>query len=47
MKMNYQKPEVSYICFETEAVMLDSLSIDGLTIKWGVTTSAVGYNIVD
>lgn len=47
MKMNYQKPEVSYICFETEAVMLGDLSVDGLNIKWGVTTSATGYNIVD
>lgn len=47
MKLNYQKPEVSYVCFETEAVMLDNLTLGDLTIGWGVTTSGVSFNIAD
>ena len=47
MKMNYEKPEVSYISFTAEAIMAGAIPRNELSVEWGVTTSIVDQGIAD
>lgn len=48
MKMNYEKPEVTYVSFSTEEIMRTEITLDNkMSLAWGINTSFIDSIIPD